>query len=97
MDFRNDHEAMFYDIHHQDLLADPVGEVERLYSWLGWPIEQPYRDALDAWLARRMKGENRGGSPLPDIDWDGVARQFDFYTRRFLDGRTKDPRGLVDA
>ena len=48
------------DVVYRDLVADPLGTVERLYSGWGLPISEEFRAALDAYLAARHTGRAGG-------------------------------------
>ncbi|MGE0386685.1 MAG: sulfotransferase [Gammaproteobacteria bacterium] len=41
----------FCDVHYDDLMADPLREIERIYSQLGMDFDQASRRAVAGWLA----------------------------------------------
>ena len=45
--------ARFHDVWYRDLVADPVGTIERLYAGWELPITAEFRAALEAYLAAR--------------------------------------------
>ncbi|WNG94848.1 sulfotransferase [Mycobacterium sp. ITM-2016-00318] len=51
----NDHR--FFDIDFRAMLADPIGEVRRLYAWLGEPVSDEFEAGMRTWWARNA--ENR--------------------------------------
>jgi hypothetical protein len=48
------------DVVYRDLVADPLGTVERLYTEWELPISDAFRDALGAYLAARHTGRAGG-------------------------------------
>ena len=47
----------FYDIDFRAMLDDPIGEVRRLYAWLGEPVTQEFEAGMRVWWAENA--ENR--------------------------------------
>jgi hypothetical protein len=47
----------FWDIDFRAMEVDPVGEVRRLYAWLGEPVTEEFESAMRRWLAENE--ENR--------------------------------------
>src|SRR5262249_27683359 len=41
----------FFDIDFRAMLADPIGEVCRLYAWLGEPVTAEFESRMRAWWA----------------------------------------------
>jgi hypothetical protein len=48
------------DVVYRDLVADPLGTVERLYAGWGLPLTPAYRAALEAYLGARHTGRAGG-------------------------------------
>jgi hypothetical protein len=48
------------DVLYKDLVADPLGIIERLYAAWGLPVSPAFREALDAYLAARHAGRTSG-------------------------------------
>jgi hypothetical protein len=48
------------DVVYRDLVADPLGTVERLYAEWELPITEEFRSALEAYLATRHTGRAGG-------------------------------------
>jgi hypothetical protein len=46
----------FIDIHHNAFNTDPLGEVERIYSWLGARLTPEASAAMSAWSERHRSG-----------------------------------------
>ena len=70
-------EERFLDVHHRELIADPMGTVRRIYEFLGlelrpsveqaildWQRGQPVRRARDAPLHRRAVRPEHGAAAL---------------------------------
>ncbi len=41
----------FFDIDFRAMLADPIGEVRRLYAWLGEPVSDEFEAGMRTWWA----------------------------------------------
>jgi hypothetical protein len=50
-------EDRFLDVHHRELVADPMGTVRRIYEWVGLDLTPESEAAIAAW-----NDENRSGS-----------------------------------
>jgi hypothetical protein len=46
-----------YDLHYADVMADPMGEIRKLYSWLGDEMTPEAEAGMDAWLKRNPQGK----------------------------------------
>jgi hypothetical protein len=66
------------DVVYKDLVADPLGAVERLYAAWDLPVGAAFRSALDAYLAARHTG--RG----PGHDYSFADTGLDLATHRAL-------------
>jgi len=49
-------DGAFFDLSYRDLVADPVGEVGRLYDWLGWTLTTDAETAMRVYLAASPAG-----------------------------------------
>jgi hypothetical protein len=78
--------ARFYDVRYQDLVADPIGVVKRLYADLGMVLEDDAQSQMRDFLARHPKGR-RGFHHYSlaqfGLTRDEVRAQFDEYCRRY--------------
>jgi hypothetical protein len=76
-------DARFYDIDFRAMHDDPIGEVRRLYRWLGEPISKRFEDAMEAWwqdnLANREPGLNRDPAAY-GVDLEQVRPLFSDYS-----------------
>ncbi|KUH99138.1 sulfotransferase [Mycobacterium sp. IS-3022] len=71
MAFREaDADDRFYDIDFRAMQADPVGEVRRLYAWLGEPVTDEFERRMRAWWD--ANAENREAHPKADAEAFGL-------------------------
>lgn len=50
LSFRDDgNDARFFDIHFLAMQRDPLGEIEKLYQWLGETVTPEFRQAMQIW------------------------------------------------
>ena len=78
-------DGRFYDIDFRAMQADPIGEVQGLYAWLGEPVTEEFESGMRKWWSDNA--ENRDPSTHPDpetfgIDLDDVRPRFAEYTAR---------------
>jgi hypothetical protein len=77
----------FYDIDFRAMQADPIGEVCRLYAWLGQPVSGDFEDAMRAWWAENAKSREPHPQADPDIfglDLDAIRPRFERYVETYL-------------
>lgn len=60
----------FYDIDFRAMQNDPIGEVRRLYGWLGEPVTDEFEDGMRTWWAENA--ENREPHPKADPEVFGL-------------------------
>ncbi len=53
-------EDQIADVVYRDLVADPVGVIERLYATWGLPVTAAFRSALEGYLSARHTGRAGG-------------------------------------
>ena len=75
----------FLDVRYE-LVADPMGQVERIYEWLGDPLPASTRAAMEAW--RRSNPQHKHGKHRYclgefGIDREEVSQTFTDYRERF--------------
>ncbi|MCI3276798.1 sulfotransferase family protein [Streptomyces cylindrosporus] len=73
----------FFDIDFRAMHRDPVGEVRRLYSWLGEPVTAEFERGMQRWW--QENNEKREPNTHPDpaafgLDIDGLRPLFADYT-----------------
>lgn len=47
--------AHFYDLHYRDLTADPLGSVQRIYDYFGYPLRETSITQMQRWLAQNQQ------------------------------------------
>ena len=90
LQFRDgDADNRFYDIDFRAMQADPIGEVRKLYAWLGEPVSDGFESRMRAWWAEAA-AEREPGSPADPmafgIDFDQVRPLFADYLARMPHG-----------
>ena len=80
-------EHRFFDLAFADVQADPIGQVADLYAALGDALTDDARAAMERWWSSANRDRSGPGAyQAADFALDGgdLARQFAFYTDRFL-------------
>ncbi|WP_007511255.1 sulfotransferase family protein [Pseudofrankia saprophytica] len=86
LEFRDaGHDERFFDLDFRAVQRDPVGEVRRLYAWLGEPVTGPFEAGMRRWW--HENAENREENVHPDpadfgLDLDEVRPLFADYVTR---------------
>jgi hypothetical protein len=78
--------AQFLDVNFESIESDPLGAVERVYDFLGWPLTDEARAAMLAFLAANPKNKHGVHSyTLEQFGLDRAAemRRFRNYCERF--------------
>jgi hypothetical protein len=78
----------FFDIGFAAMQADPIGEVRRLYDWLGEPVTAEFETAMKVWWAENSAHREQSVHPEPEVfglDLDEVRGRFARYTARMND------------
>lgn len=75
----------FFDIDFRTMQRDPIGEVRKLYAWLGEPVTEEFEAGMREWW--RENAESRAANVHPDpatfgLDLDEVRPLFADYTAR---------------
>lgn len=75
-----------YDVHHQELVADPLGTIGRIYDWLGLGLTASVRQAIADWQVANRSG-GRGAHEYTAEQFGLSAAQvrsdYDFYIQHF--------------
>jgi hypothetical protein len=79
-------QAQFLDVDFDAIEKDPLGAIERVYAFLGWPLTAEARAAIDAFLAANPK--NKHGVHRYTLEQFGLSRtaeaaRFRNYCERF--------------
>ena len=84
------HEHRFFDMDHRAVQRDPIGEVRRLYAWLGEPVTPEFEAGMRRWWHENAASREQNVHPDPaafGIDLEQVAPLFAEYVARFTKGR----------
>jgi hypothetical protein len=79
-------EAQFFDLHFQELRADPIAAVHRLYAHFGFGLSDEAERRMLAWVTgslERRRDPHRYTPAQFGIDPDEIAERFAAYTSRF--------------
>lgn len=98
--FRAKQPDRFFDVWFDEMEADPIGPVERLYAWLGTPFLTETRAALERWLvdnAREKRPAHRYAYETFGLTRDDLLRRFADYRARFLEPDRREPRDRNDS
>jgi hypothetical protein len=79
-------EDRFIDIHHREMVSDPLGTVERVYAFLGYELTPALREVITTWAdANRsgVHGLHRYTAEQYGLSADQIRSDYDFYIRHF--------------
>src|SRR6516165_481215 len=79
-------EERFLDVHHRDLVADPMNELHRIYRWFGLELRPPVERAIAEWQTANRSGAHgihRYTAEQYGLSDTQVRSDYDFYIRRF--------------
>jgi sulfotransferase family protein len=85
------HEHRFFDMDHRAVQRDPIGEVRRLYAWLGEPVTPEFEAGMRRWWHENAASREQNVHPDPaefGIDLEKVRPLFADYIARFTKGHT---------
>jgi hypothetical protein len=80
-----DRDDRFFDIDFRTMQTDPIGEVRRLYDWLGEPFTAEFEAGMQRWWAENSEHRDENVHPDPaefGLDLDEVRERFSPYTAR---------------
>src|SRR3984957_4568137 len=80
-----DETARVTDIGFDDAVADPIGQVARVYDGIGLPLTDAAQDAMRRWLAQRPREAARPPYGLENygLHPEQVDERFTLYNKRF--------------
>jgi hypothetical protein len=80
-----DETAVVTDIEFDDAVADPIGQVARVYDAVGLPLTEAAEDAMRRWLAQRPREAARPPYGLENYGLlpEQVDERFTLYNKRF--------------
>lgn len=79
-------EDRFFDVHHRELAADPIGTARRVYAFLGLELRPETETAMRGWHAANRSGAHgahRYTAAQFGLDAARLRGDFDFYIRHF--------------
>jgi hypothetical protein len=82
---RPGNDERFFDIDFRAMQADPLGEVGRLYDWLGEPVSDAFEAGMARWWATNAEHREENVHPSPEafgLDLAEVRSRFAAYTTR---------------
>ena len=91
-------EDRFCDVHHHQLVADPLGTVARVYDHLGLDLAPDVAQSMADWQTENRSGAHGTHRYTPEqfgLSVAGVRADYDPYIRRFdidVAGRRRHPR-----
>ena len=95
VEFRSAHgDRRFFDMDFREVQRDPVGQVHRLYSWLGEDVTPAFEDGMRKWWARH--GADREANIHPEasefgLDVEELRMRFAPYTARIGEWTAREP------
>lgn len=91
--FRNGTAAdRFFDIDFRAMQADPIGEMCRLYGWLGEPVSQEFEARMHSWWSENAEKRE----PRPKSDPEGFGLDFNVIRPLFADYVEHAQRWVAD-
>ena len=78
-------EHRFFDIDFRTMQANPIGEVRRLYGWLGEPVTDEFETRMRAWWADNAEKRESHTPADPEafgLDLDAIRPLFAHYIER---------------
>jgi hypothetical protein len=79
-------EDRFVDVHHVDLVADPIGTVHKVYDFLGLELTGAVEQSIRAWHSANRSGAHgthRYTAEQFGLSTAQVRRDYDFYIDHF--------------
>jgi len=89
----------FYDIDFRAMLDDPIGEVRRLYAWLGEPVTQEFEEGMRVWWAENAENREPHQKADPEefgLDLNSMRPLFARYVDTYLWGY-RPPEGQRES
>ncbi len=89
MEFRDqgDNNQRFFDIHFKAMHEDPIGEVRRLYAWLGEEVSDEFAQGMENWWQENSTNREPPIAKRPEdygVDLNQVRPLFADYTQRMV-------------
>jgi hypothetical protein len=89
MAFRDDgNEDRFFDIGFYDMAADPMGQIRKLYAWLGDDLSDLAAERMQTWWnenSAERQGARKYDPARYGVDAEDLRQRFAFYHDRYPD------------
>jgi hypothetical protein len=72
-----------YDVYYDDLVADPLAQLKKIYAWLGDPWTDIAETRMNAWLAANPQGK-LGKHSYSLASWELTKRELEPYFSDYL-------------
>jgi hypothetical protein len=82
---RPGNDERFYDMDFRAMQRDPIGEVRRLYDWLGEPVTPEFESGMRTWWTEHSENREKNEHPDPaefGLDLDRVRPRFAEYVQK---------------
>lgn len=79
-------EERFIDVHHRELTQDPIGELHRVYEFLGLRFTNETEESVNQWHETNRSGAHGEHRYTPEqfgLSADQIRDEFEFYIDRF--------------
>jgi hypothetical protein len=73
LEFSRERPEAVYNVYYDEMMRDPLGEMEQIYAWLGEALSPAARAGMQAWLEANPQG--RFGRHDYSLDQWGLTRQ----------------------
>jgi hypothetical protein len=89
----------FYDIDFRAMQADPIGQVRRLYAWLGEPVTEDFEAHMRAWWVDNAAKHETHAKADPEafgLDLNAIRPLFARYVDTYMSGY-RPPEGQGES
>ena len=90
MEFRKTFERpeQFYDVQYNDVVADPISVVKKIYAQFNLPYTQTFEDRMQKWLEDNKQGKHgrhEYSLEMYNLTKEEVLEEFKEYTQTYLE------------
>jgi hypothetical protein len=83
LEVSRDRSRDIYDLYYDDLVADPLAQMKKIYEWLGDPWTEAAEGGMRAWLAQNPQGRY-GRHRYSLSQWGFTGRDLEPYFSEYL-------------
>jgi Sulfotransferase family len=79
-------DELFFDVHHRELIADPMGTVRQVYEFLGLELQPSVEQVIAEWQEANQSGAHGTHHYTAEqfgLTVDQIRSDYDFYIRHF--------------